>query len=126
MSTSGISTLTTSLLSTSRMQRGCSTQSTASEIHSATHPVRSEVPPAELAARLHRRARNLYQDWCVADTRRRPRWRCDRRAVLLRLAADVAVQLVKGAEVLHLSRSETAIKFISTGLGSSRAKDGVQ
>lgn len=79
-----------------------------------------------LAARLPRRTQNLYQDWRVADTRRRPQWRGERKAVLVRLPVEVADQLAKVAEVSHLSVSEAAGRFISVGLASSRVGGGAK
>lgn len=70
-------------------------------------------------ARLRRGARNLYQDWRVVDTRRRPQWRGERKAVLVRLPVDVADQLTRAAEASQLSVSETAGKYISVGLATS-------
>lgn len=70
-------------------------------------------------ARLRRGARNLYQDWRVVDTRRRPQWRGERKAVLVRLPVDVADQLTRAAEASQLSVSDTAGKYISAGLATS-------
>lgn len=53
------------------------------------------------------------------ETRRRPQWRGERKAVLVRLPVDVADQLTRAAEASQLSVSETAGKYISAGLASS-------
>ena len=71
-------------------------------------------------ARLPRTARNLYHHRRVVDTRRRPQWRGERKAVLVRLPVDVADQLTQAAEASQLSVSETAGKYISAGLAYSQ------
>lgn len=80
--------------------------------------------PPPFTARLPRGARNLYQDCGVADTKRRPQWRGERKAVLVRLPVEVARQLTKVAETSHLSVSEAAGRLISAGLASSRIGGG--
>jgi hypothetical protein len=86
----------------------------------------SRTTLAGRAARLRRDRRNLYQDRCVGDSRRRPQWRGERKAVLVRLPVDVADELAKAAEMSRLSVSEAAGRFISAGLASSPADGGAR
>jgi hypothetical protein len=50
------------------------------------------------------------------SARRRPQWRGERRAVLVRLPVQVAERLVQHAATEELSLSETAAELIARGL----------
>lgn len=92
-----------------------------SSIHRVSTQLRrpARARSSRVAARLPRSDRNLYQDWFVAENRRRPQWRGERKAVLVRLPVEVADQLAKAAEVSQLSVSEAASRYIAIALTST-------
>jgi predicted HicB family RNase H-like nuclease len=62
----------------------------------------------------------LLQDAAVPGHRRRPQWRGERQAVMVRLPKEVAEQLRASANQQGVSLSDAAAAFIATGLKSRR------
>ena len=73
-------------------------------------------------AGLRGREVNVYQDWPVTndgqDPARRPQWRGERRAVLVRLPVTVAAELQDRARAHGKSLSDAAGELISGGLSA--------
>lgn len=66
----------------------------------------------------------LYQDWPVPkngqDAARRPQWRGERRAVLVRLPVAVAAELQDRAHAHGQLLSDAAVELLSGGLSSGQ------
>jgi len=60
-------------------------------------------------------------DYATVPPRRRPQWRGERRAVMVRLPVSVAERLAAAAAASNLSLSETATQLIADGLDADAA-----
>ncbi len=81
--------------------------------------VDDEIGPS--TARLSGSRRNLIQDCAVSEQResgpgRRPQWRGDRKAVLVRMPVEVAESLLRSARLRELSVSEHAAQLLADAL----------